>query len=129
MFSFGLIFLNLLSASAFSKDECCSFDALEPEMHWQAHSSCRSCLRSHERCIKECVNPLFECTVQGVNRYGYQKSFSAQAPMAWQAEDLALQACRNRLFLNCKKSSQKDLSETVSRIECDHSKSTIPLLR
>ncbi|HXH32135.1 MAG TPA: hypothetical protein VNJ01_15125 [Bacteriovoracaceae bacterium] len=71
------------------------------EKHILGHTNCNTCLAKHDSCTEKCTQTANVCTVEGTNRRGRVRIFTASGNR-WNAEDQALNDCEyNRNMVSC----------------------------
>ncbi|MBY0554958.1 hypothetical protein K2P97_10550 [bacterium] len=96
----------------------CRADDRGYEEHGGGHYSCGECLQHHGECIETCSSNMYECRVDGYDRYGRLVSFLGRGYDQWRAQDEALNACRYNYATNCYVNGCSNRQDVVSRRDC-----------
>lgn len=96
----------------------CRADDRGYEEHGGGHYSCGECLQYHGECIETCSSNMYECRVDGYDRYGRLVSFTGRGYDQWRAQDDALNACRYNYATNCYVNGCSNRQDVVSRRDC-----------
>ena len=72
------------------------------EEHLSGHRDCRSCLRSHDRCIETCEEQTYVCSGVGTNRYGRSVDIVGVGATRFEAQNEIEDECYYSRLANCR---------------------------
>lgn len=87
------------------------------EEHWGGHSSCSSCLRKHDKCVKKCYEVYYISRAEGIDEYGNKVEHVEAGFSRYKAENLALQGCQAKAN-HCKVTDTQRRKELASTRRC-----------